>query len=189
MFVVLACVTALLQVSVHGNPGATATCGSTWDVVSGRVGWPQWWSWDLAQPIGASGNRLARTVRCPAAVDARMWRSGGLLAAAVAALVAGQLAPRRGSHDRARQPRSRRLHLIGTAFTLGGAVLAVAGLVGIALLTADPTDPLFLYASRPVVLLVGLLLLTPAFVIVALGVLTRTFAEQAAEEGDRGVEE
>jgi hypothetical protein len=61
------------------------------------------------------------------------------------------------------------LRLLAAAVTALGSALTVAGLVGIALLTADPHAPLFLYVGRPVVVLAGLLLLLPAVLLIALG--------------------
>jgi hypothetical protein len=47
----------------------------------------------------------------------------------------------------------------GAGVTVLGGVLTVAGLAGLALLTANPGVSLFLYVSRTAVVLVGLLLL------------------------------
>lgn len=62
----------------------------------------------------------------------------------------------------------RRLRLLGTAVTVLGGLLTAGGLVGIAVLLADPNSPLFLYVSRPLAF-VGLLLLLPAVLLIALG--------------------
>jgi len=59
--------------------------------------------------------------------------------------------------------------VLGTAVTVLGGLLTAAGLAGLALLTADPRAPLFLYVSRPVVVLAGLLLVLPAVLLIVLG--------------------
>ena len=53
--------------------------------------------------------------------------------------------------------------------TILGALLTAGGLAGITLLVADPRAPLFLYVSRPVVVLAGLLLILPAILLIVLG--------------------
>ena len=73
--------------------------------------------------------------------------------------------------------------MLGTVVTLLGGLLTVAGLTGIALLTADPDATLFLYVSRPTVVLLGLLLLLPAVLLVVLGRGASVLAEQLAREG------
>jgi hypothetical protein len=69
----------------------------------------------------------------------------------------------------ARSSAAVRLRLLGAALTALGITLTVGGLVGIAVLVADPDAALFLYVSRPVIVLAGLLLIVPAIVLVALG--------------------
>ena len=68
----------LLQVSVTGAGTPPRACGSAWDVVAGRAGWPQWQAADLSDPAEARGGGLVRTLRCPGAVTARVVTSGGL---------------------------------------------------------------------------------------------------------------
>ena len=164
-------------------PGATrsGSCGSGWDVVSGRVGWPQWWSQDLADPIGRGDGGLVRTVRCPGAVNDRIVTSGVLAVAAVVVAAVGELVQRRRS-PRAPAPRAyRRLRALGTTLTVLGGLLTAAGLVAIALITADPHAPLFLYVSRAAAVLAGLLLVLPAIVLTALGRGLRLWADAVAE--------
>ncbi len=160
----------LLQVSVPGAGTPPRACGSAWDVVAGRTGWPQWWAADLSDPAQGHGP-LVRTLRCPGAVNARTVTSAGLALGAVALVSAGELAALR-SDRRARLAwpgRARRLRLLGTAVTILGVLLTAGGLAAIALLAADPRAPLFSYVSRPVVVLAGLLLLLPAILLIVLG--------------------
>ncbi len=164
---ILSGVVLLLQVSVHGAGTPSRACGSGWDVIAGRTGWQQWWAADLSGPGESRGGQLVRTLRCPDAVNTRTIVSGGLALGAVALVSAGGLAARR---VRPVLPGpARRLRLLGTGVTVAGALLTAAGLAGIALLVADPRASLFLYVSRPVVVLAGLLLLLPAILLVALG--------------------
>ena len=161
----------LLQVSVPGAGTPPRACGSAWDVVAGRAGWSQWQAADLSDPAEARIGGLDRTLRCPGAVNARIVTSGGLALAAVALVAAGELAAL-GSARRAGSAGpgpARRLELLGTAVTILGGLLTAAGLAAIALLVADPRAPLFLYVSRPVVVLAGLLLLLPAILLIVLG--------------------
>jgi hypothetical protein len=55
------------------------------------------------------------------------------------------------------------------AVTILGGLLTAGGVAAIALLVANPDAPLFLYVSRPVVVLAGLLLILPAILLIALG--------------------
>lgn len=173
ILLVLAGVALLLQVSVHGAGTPPRACGSAWDVVTGRAGWPQWWAADLSGPAAANGTALVRTLQCPDALNGRIAASAGLGAAAVTVVAVGEVATLR----RARRVRSgpvrpgpvRRLKLFGTAVTVLGGLLTAGGLAGIAVLVADPGSPLFLYVSRPLAALVGLLLLLPAILLIALG--------------------
>jgi hypothetical protein len=161
----------LLQVSVPGAGTPPRACGSAWDVVAGRAGWPQWQAADLSDPAAARSGGLDRTLRCPGAVNARTVTSGGLALGAVALVAAGELAALRSAR-RAGSPGPgppRRLRLLGPAVTILGGLLTAAGLAAIALLVADPRAPLFLYVSRPVVVLAGLLLLLPAILLIVLG--------------------
>ena len=161
----------LLQVSVPGTGTPPRACGSAWDVVAGRAGWPQWQAADLSDPAAGRGGRLDRTLRCPGAVNGRIVSSGGLALGAVALVSAGEFAALRSARraGSAGPGPARRLRLVGTAVTVLGALLTAAGLAGIALLAADPRAPLFLYVSRPVVVLAGLLLILPAILLIVLG--------------------
>jgi hypothetical protein len=142
-------VVLLLQVSVPGTGTPPRACGSAWDVVAGRAGWPQWWAADLTDPAEAHGGQLARTLGCPGAVNGMIVTSGALALGAAALVSAGELAAlRQARRVRPAVPGpARRLRLLGTAVTTLGVLLTAAGLAGIALLAADPRAPLFLYVS------------------------------------------
>ena len=162
----VAAVLLLTGVEVRGASGGRATaCGSAWDVVAGRTGWQQWWAQDLADPV--PGDRLARTDRCPHAVDARTLATAAAGLAGTAALIGAAAAAGAGRGTPRR--RSARLRTLGRATTVLGALLTTGGLAGLALLTADPAAPLFQYVDRAAVLLVGLLLVLPAVLLVLLG--------------------
>lgn len=167
----------LLGVPVRGAAGRSASCGSAWDAVSGRTGWREWWAQDLVAPVDSSG-RLVRTLRCPDAVDGRIVVVGVLAISAVLIIAAGEVAGRWRQREPGAAPEARRLARLGIVLTLLGALLTASGLAGIALLTADPQDPLFLYVSRPVVVLAGLLLILPALLIVVLGRVVSAMAAQ-----------
>jgi hypothetical protein len=171
VLLVLAGAVSLLQVSVPGAGAPPRVCGSAWDVAAGRTGWQQWWGADLSDPAGGRGRPLIRTLRCPDAVNGRIRAAGGLALAAVVLAAAGEVVAGRQARRTRPAPRgpARRLRLLGTAVTTLGCLLTAAGLAGIALLVADPQAPLFLYMSRPVVILAGLLALLPAVLLIALG--------------------
>lgn len=140
-------------------------------MVSGRARWPQWWAADLSDPAEGHHGHLVRTLRCPGAVNGRIVTSGGLAVGAVALVSAGEfVALRRARPGRSAWPGpARRLRGLGTAVTVLGGLLTAGGLAGIALLAADPRAPLFLYVSRPAVVLAGLLLILPAVLLIVLG--------------------
>lgn len=182
VLLVLSGVALLLQVAVHGAGTPALACGSGWDVVAGRTGWQQWWAADLSGPAGGREGRLVRTLRCPGAVNGHIVTSGGLALGAVALVSAGEFAAWRSARrTRPALPgQARRLRRLGTAVTLLGALLTAGGLAGIALLVADPHAPLFLYVSRPVVVLAGLLLILPAILLIVLGRAARLMADYLA---------
>ncbi len=182
MMIVLAGSLLLLHVRVKGGPAGSLTCGTAWDVISGRTGWREWWSAD--QISRATSAALPRTRHCPGAVDTRLWLAAGAFAAALATAVTGEFFGR--ADERKRHPLRtipRPGGLIAIACVVVGVMLTLAGVVGIALLVADPHDPLFLYASRTVVVLVGLLLLAPAVLISVVGLLARSTPADHALEG------
>jgi hypothetical protein len=172
----------VLQVSVPGAGTPPRACGSAWDVVAGRAGWPQWWAADLSDPAEGRDGQPVRTLRCPGIVNARIVISGGLALGAVALASAGEFAVlRRARRVRPAGPGpARRLKRLGTAVTILGALLTAAGLAGLALLVADPGAPLFYYVSRPVVVLAGLLLILPATLLIVLGRAASMMADHLA---------
>lgn len=166
-----AAVVLVLQVQVSAGPSdGTRACGSAWDVVAGRVGWEQWWAEDLDQPASAADPSLVRTLDCPSAVNLRVVVAGGLAALGVTAVVVSELIGRRqGSAGRtAEEDPARRLRRLGIAVVAVGTVVTAGGLVGLALVLADPESALFLYVDRSVAALVGaVLLMVPVGLLVA----------------------
>jgi hypothetical protein len=181
ILLILAGVVLLPQVSVSAAGTPPRACGSAWDVVTGRAGWPRWWAADLSDPAAARGAPLIRTLQCPGALNGRIAASAGLGVGAVAVVAAGEaVALRRARRVRpvpARPGPVRRLRLFGTAVTVFGGLLTAGGLAGIAILVADPGSPLFLYVSRPLAAFAGLLLLLPAILLIALGQGIRLIAD------------
>lgn len=156
-------VVLLLQVQVSaGVSGGTRACGSAWDVVAGRVGWEQWWAEDLDQPAGAADPPPVRTLECPSAVNVRVVVAAVLAAVGVTAVVVSELIGRRhGSGGRAAgEDPARRLRRLGVVVVVVGTIVTAGGLVGLALVLADPDSVLFLYVDRSVAALVGAVLLT-----------------------------
>ena len=186
----LAALLLLLQVRVSAGQDGQLGCGSSWDVISGRNGWREWWSADQAGASSAAVRpvSLARTLGCPDAINARIWLASAVFLAAVAVVAGGEFIAHRAMRripPNGRAPR--RLHLVARSCVMVGAALTLAGLAGIALLTADPHDPLFLYVNRPAVVLVGLFLLSPAVLILALGLLALSAEKQPPmREADDG---
>lgn len=151
------------QVQVHDG-ARSAVCGSVVDVVGGRVGWRQWLAGDLAEPGGAEP--LLRTERCPDAENRQVAIVVGLAITAVAAVATGEVVYRRSRPDvaskRDRHAPADELGSMGRQVVVTGTVLAVVGVAAIALLVANPDATLFLYVSRPAVVLIGALALVPA---------------------------
>ena len=153
------------QVQVSGGPDGPLACGSAWDVIAGRVGWEQWWAEDLDAASGEVGASLSRTLECPSAVNVRMVVAGALAALAIAVLgtgeiVGGRRAPGGGTADEASPPSAAsRLRRLGLGVAVVGVLGAVAGLIGVALVLADPDSPMYLYVDRGVAALIGATLL------------------------------
>lgn len=166
--VALAAVLAVLAVQVRGDDGVIRGCGSSFDVLAGRTDWQVWRAQDLLDlaPAASGTGALTRTAACPTAVNARTAWTGGLLVAA--AVVAVLSWPRRAASSRTAKRRdlTRRLAMLMLSV---GCALTVAGLAGVALLVANPKATLFLYVGRPVVVLIGLLLLAPAVALMFAG--------------------
>lgn len=174
----------MLQVSVPAGGTEYASCGSAWDTVAGRTGWQQWWAADLSGVAERHGHQLIRTLHCPGEVNARIAASSGLALGAVAVVLAGEVVARRSTRwtRRAWPARVRRLRLLATAVMTVGILLTAGGLAGLALLAADPRATIFLYVSRPVVVLAGLLLILPAILLIALGWGASLMADYLAHE-------
>lgn len=166
--VALAAVLTVLAVQVRGADGVVRGCGSSFDVLAGRTDWQVWRAQDLLDPAPpASGaGSLTRTEKCPTAVNARTAWAGGLVVAA--AVVAVLSWPRRATSSGAAKRRDVTRRLAISILSVGCA-LTVAGLVGISLVVANPNATLFLYVDRPVVVLIGLLLLAPAVALIFAG--------------------
>lgn len=187
---VIAGVLFLLQVGVHAAGAGSRSCGSSWDVVAGRAGWQQWWSEDLGDATTRPAGALVRTLDCPAAVNHRILISGGLIGATVVTVAAGELAGRRRERERGTRRRTgSRLRTLSVVLTAVGCLLTVTGLAGIALLVANPDAALFVYVSRPVVALVGSLLVIPAVFIAALGMTARAAVDYIEGERDSGADQ
>jgi hypothetical protein len=163
---------ALVQVRV-GEGGVR--CGTVVDVVTDRVDWEAWYRQDALDDTGASA--LTRTRRCPGAVDARTVAS---LAALTIGLVAAAVAHR---PRRPRRPAAEPTDVVdavarlGRGLASGAAVVAVVGVVALAGFLADADALVFDYVGRPVVLALGLAVLTPVAAVAAFGrALTRLVA-------------
>jgi hypothetical protein len=157
----VAALLAVLDVRVAGRDGAARSCGSALDVVSGRADWQSWRAQDLLDLTAADSPSvvLTRAAACSAAVNDRTAWAGGLIGGAC--LLTALVWPWRAGRSARFRRRDSTARLAVVVAVVGG-VLTVAGLVGIGLLLANPDATLFVYVSRPVVGLIGLLLLTPA---------------------------
>ncbi len=165
------------RTSVDGSPAAA--CGSGWDVIAGRSGWRQWLAADLADP--RSPTRLVRTESCPATVNTHIVIALSLAGVALILIATGEYLARQLPGSQGPGANRRQLRRFGAVTAGLGSVLTVLGLAGLLVLLANPDSPLFLYASRPVVLFCGLLLLLPALVLVALGRATKMLADHLDE--------
>lgn len=169
-----------VTVQVHAA-GGSRSCGSAWDVIAGRSGWQQWWALDQADAPSAAP--WLRTEKCPGAVNAHVVEAAALGVGAVAALSAAAFI---GSRSRKATPTAapaRRLRMLGRSMTVLGVLLSVGGLVGIALLVANPDAPLFLYVNRQTVVLLGLVLLLPAVLLIVLGRSASLLADHLGRDG------
>ena len=107
---------------------------------------------------------FTRAKECVPAVNAALALAGGLAVLALAEVAAFETVRARRLHVRVPQlrPAEQRMRRLGWIVTAAGAVLTVAGAIGLVLLVANARSTLFLYVGRPVVVLVGLLFLQPA---------------------------
>lgn len=172
VLLLVAAAVMVMQVEVRGvvAGGPARGCGSAWEVVAGRAGWQDWLAADIGSAAGeGSTTTLTRTQRCPSAVNRRILGAATLALAAVAAASLGELMARRRGTAAPSAGEAGRIRRFGLVSMILGIVLTAGGLAGLALLVADPDDALFLYVSRTVVVLAGLLLVLPALLLVALG--------------------
>ena len=174
-------VVLVLQVDVTGTDGGVRSCGSAFDVIAGRVDWQQWRRADIAE---SAPTELVRTVGCPSAVNGRTGLAGGL--AIGGAVLLGAALGRRPAIGAAGSASSRSgLARLANWATAAGALLSVAGLVGLGVLLANPNSALFLYASRGAVFLIGLALLQPTLALLVVGLALRAWLRSRPTGGDR----
>jgi hypothetical protein len=159
-----------LQVHVGGAGASGRSCGSSLDVITDRSGWEVWYAQDAADRPAAPADRLLRTIRCPAAVNARSVAAGVLAGAGVGVLVAATAVRRRSEPPAPpRGELAARLHRLGSVVTILGAVLVVAGLAALAVVLANREAALFIYVRRSLVAAIGTVVLAPVVALVAGG--------------------
>lgn len=154
---------------VDESVSAERTCGSPFDSVADRSGWQLWWASDVDEPDEAIRAALVRTTLCPSAVNGRMMLAASLGAVAAVGVIVGRrdrtvrVAPSNGTALANRVART------GQLTTWAGGTLTAAGLVGLTLLVADADSTIFLYTDRVVVVLIGLIVLTPTIALFSIG--------------------
>lgn len=182
---VVAAVTVMsLQVRVGGSGQSGRSCGSSLDVIADRTGWEVWYAQDTIDVPEGSTASLVRTIRCPAAVNARSIVAGSLGAAGVVALLTAA-AVRRG---RSGSPVPTggalvvRLRRLGAAATIIGTALVLAGLLALGLLLADGDAALFTFVRRSLVAAIGVVVLAPVLALLtggrALTILARALEDR-----------
>lgn len=185
--IVSSVVVLVLQVHVTGTDGGVRSCGSAFDVIAGRADWQQWRRADLADLTDVAESartELVRTIACPAAVNGRTGLAGGL--AIGGAVLLGAAVGRRSASGGAGSATGRsRLVRLANLATAVGALLSVAGLVGLGVLLANPNSALFLYASRGAVFFIGLALLQPTLALLVGGLALRAWVRSRQTGGDR----
>jgi hypothetical protein len=186
--VLVAAVTVmLLQVRVGGAGPTSRSCGSSLDVITDRAGWETWFAHDSIDGATSPAVPLLRTLRCPGAVNARTLVAGVLWAAGLVALLASEWMRRSGtSAPTPSRGVPARLRRLGQVVTGVGVTLVIAGLVALGVLLADRQATMFIFVGRPVVALIGLVVLTPVLALVAggkaLGLLARGLEEREARD-------
>jgi hypothetical protein len=186
--VLVAAVTVmLLQVRVGGAGSTGRSCGSSFDVIADRAGWETWYAQDGIDGATPAAVPLLRTLRCPGAVNTRTLVAGVLWAVGVVALVAsGWLRRDATSASTPSCGLSARLRRLGLVVTVVGVALVAAGLVALGVLLADRQATMFIFVGRPLVALIGLVVLTPVLALVAggraLGLLARGLEEREARD-------
>jgi hypothetical protein len=186
LVVVLAALAALIlaaQVQVaDSNVEVTRTCGSAFDAVVDRSGWEIWWARDLDESDPEVRSALVRTSGCPDAINGRLALA--TVVGGVAAIAALGVVVLRSDRRRCRAPADvgERLVRLGRITSFVGAILTLAGIVGIVLLVADADSTLFLYTDRLVVGVVGLIVLVPTASLIVIG---RALAILGGTDGGR----
>lgn len=186
--VLVAAVTVMvLQVRIGGAGPTGRSCGSSLDVITDRADWETWYAQDGIDGATSPAVPLLRTLRCPGAVNARTLVAGVLWAVGLVAVLASGWLRRSGmgastpSHTVA--ARLRRLGLVVSGV---GVALVAAGLLALGVLLADRQATMFVFVGRPLVALIGLVVLTPVLALVAggraLGLLARGLEEREARD-------
>ena len=170
VLIALAATIGAAQVEVTNTTvDATRTCGSVFDAVADRSGWEIWWARDLDEPDPEVRSALVRTSGCPDAINGRLALAA-LFGGGAALAVLGAVALRGGrGRSRASDDVADRLVRLGRITSFVGAILTLAGIVGVVLLVADADSTLFLYTDRLVVGVVGLIVLVPTASLVVIG--------------------
>ncbi len=181
------CLSALFAQVDVSDAGVTRTCGSAFDAATDRSGWELWWARDLDEPTEPVRAALPRTNLCPEAVN----RQSGLAVSLFGLGTLFMLLVWRSERIDRRPPAdgadaANRIQRLGTATTVIGAVLTAGGLIAVVVLVADADSTLFLYTDRLVVAVGGLIVLTPALALLALGRVLSLVGAYVAdlEEGD-----
>jgi len=178
-----ASVVLLLQVHVGGPGKAGRSCGSPLDVVVDRAGWETWYAQDSVDRVAA--DPLLRTLRCPHAVNTRTAVAGVLAAVGLVAIGLTRPARRRGDGPVTAQGLAR----LGRGVSVLGAALWIGGLAALAVLLADRHAALFTFVTRPTILALGFVALTPVLALVAGGRALVIVARHLEEPADRPVNE
>lgn len=183
VLLVAATTVLVLQVRVGGPGDAGRFCGSALDVITDRADWQSWFAQDSIDPPAAPASPLLRTLHCPGAVNARNAVAGGLAAAGLVTLSLRRLADRRQRPMVSTTSALNGLRRVGWVVSAFGAALAFAGLIALGLLTAKSDATLFLFVNRGVVFVLGLVLLTPLFALIAGGWVLAHLGGPAREVG------
>lgn len=157
-----------LQVHVGGSGASGRACGSAFDVLADRVGWEEWYAQDAADSATGSAPSLVRTLDCPNSVNHRSLVAGLLGIGGVVAFGFGSLQKRQGDLTPGTDT-ARRLRLLGHTVTVVGTVLVLAGIATLIVLLANRDSALFVYVERPLVAVVGLIVLIPVIALIAGG--------------------
>ncbi len=164
---VAAATVTLLQIRVGGPGSAGRSCGSSLDIIIDRTGWERWYAQDT---VDAPSPPLLRTLRCPSAVNTRTAIAGALAAAGVVALFAAIYRQRGRTEARVgTSEEPSHLRRLGAIVTAAGTALTIAGLGALGALLANGRSTIFIFVGRPLVALIGLVVLAPVLALVAAG--------------------